>query len=408
MTQLKTTERDKGYFGRMALLLLVGLSVLGGWQLTSTSIWGQAPRNIRFTQSLKFQEIDSGIEYGQASSGHASQDDRTGPWLINVLRIDLNRATLKIVHALDEGVGLETVSSLAMRYRATAATNGGYFTTTGRFRGESLGLLMLNRKLISEPHNDRAEFGLIDTADNTEIVFGHLKFSGEVSLGPVKHAVQGLNRQPAPDELVVFTPQFHRTTLTNPDGIEVVVRRNRVVSVGDLHGSSAIPDDGFVVSAVGKAREWLKDKVRNGRSLKFSWRLNPIEAGNDQKWQRANNILGAGPQLIKDGKIAITNVQEKITPAFVNDGHPRTAIAKLTSGKILLITIDGRLPGESIGMSLTTLADLLLELGAVEAINLDGGGSTTMVIHNKIVNRPSDQTGERPVSDAILVFPKPN
>jgi exopolysaccharide biosynthesis protein len=59
-------------------------------------------------------------------------------------------------------------------------------------------------------------------------------------------------------------------------------------------------------------------------------------------------------------------------------------------------------------MTLSTLADLLLELGAVEAINLDGGGSTTMVIHDKIVNRPSDQAGERPVSDAILVFPKPN
>jgi exopolysaccharide biosynthesis protein len=52
------------------------------------------------------------------------------------------------------------------------------------------------------------------------------------------------------------------------------------------------------------------------------------------------------------------------------------------------------------------LGDVLLELGAVDAMNLDGGGSTTMVIHNKVVNRPSDATGERPVSDAILVFPK--
>jgi DNA-binding transcriptional ArsR family regulator len=51
----------------------------------------------------------------------------TGPWFINVLRVDPNRARLKIVHALDEGVGLETVSSLAARYRAPAATNGGYF-----------------------------------------------------------------------------------------------------------------------------------------------------------------------------------------------------------------------------------------------------------------------------------------
>jgi exopolysaccharide biosynthesis protein len=77
-------------------------------------------------------------------------------------------------------------------------------------------------------------------------------------------------------------------------------------------------------------------------------------------------------------------------------------------GKLLLITVDGRQPGESIGMSLPMLAELLLKLGAVDAMNLDGGGSATMVIHNKVVNRPSDQTGERPVGDAILVFPKPN
>jgi exopolysaccharide biosynthesis protein len=66
------------------------------------------------------------------------------------------------------------------------------------------------------------------------------------------------------------------------------------------------------------------------------------------------------------------------------------------------------MPGESIGMSLTTLAELLIELGAVEGMNLDGGGSTTMVVKNKLVNRPSDATGERPVSDAILVFPRAN
>jgi exopolysaccharide biosynthesis protein len=59
-------------------------------------------------------------------------------------------------------------------------------------------------------------------------------------------------------------------------------------------------------------------------------------------------------------------------------------------------------------MSLYVLADLLLEFNAVEALNLDGGGSTTMFVQGKVVNKPSDQTGERPVSDAILVFSKPN
>jgi exopolysaccharide biosynthesis protein len=58
----------------------------------------------------------------------------------------------------------------------------------------------------------------------------------------------------------------------------------------------------------------------------------------------------------------------------------------------------------SVGISLPGLAELLLEFGAIEAINLDGGGSTTMVVKSKTVNHPSDQTGERPVSDAVLVY----
>ncbi|HAF22499.1 MAG TPA: hypothetical protein DCK93_06230 [Blastocatellia bacterium] len=409
---LKTAPRPKrckspaGY--PHLLLLLTLLSTLVVWQSPSTVAQRETPNNKGYTESLRFQDVAPGIEYGQITSGHASKDDRTGPWFINVLRIDLKRARLKIVHALDEGVGLETVSSMASRYHATAATNGGYFRVNGTYRGECVGLLLLNGKLISEPHNDRAEFGLINAGTTTEVIFGHLKFSSKISVGSRMRTVQGLNRPVSPDEVIVFTPEFHRTTLTSPEGIEVVVRRGRVVSVGDLKGSSEIPADGYVISAVGKSREWVKDNVPKGATISFSWHLNSIEPGDDQKWRRAYSILGAGPQLIRNGKIAITNLQEKITPAFATDGHPRTAIAKLASGKLLLLTVDGRQPGESIGMPLNVLADLLLELGAVEAMNLDGGGSTTMVLNDKVVNKPSDATGERPVSDAILVFPKPN
>jgi exopolysaccharide biosynthesis protein len=386
-------------------MLLIGLSVMGFWQGLGIVAQDQKT-HVRFTESLEFREIEPGIEYGQTTSGHASADDRTGPWFINALRIDLGRARIKIVRALDEGIGMETVSSLAARYRAAAAINGGYFRVTGTYRGESMGLLIIDQQLLSEPHNDRAEFGLVDAGDKTEVLIGHLKFSGEISVGAAKHSVQGLNRPLLADELIIFTPEFHRTSLTNPDGIEVVVKKNRVVAIADLKGSSAVPADGYVISAVGKAREWVKGHLRKGAHINFIWNLKPIEPGARTDWMRAYSVLGGGPQLIMGGQIAITNVPEKITPAFVNDGHPRTAIAKLESGKLLLITIDGRQPGESIGMSLPVLAELLLELGAVEAMNLDGGGSTTMVIHNKVVNKPSDQTGERPVGDAILVFPK--
>jgi exopolysaccharide biosynthesis protein len=70
----------------------------------------------------------------------------------------------------------------------------------------------------------------------------------------------------------------------------------------------------------------------------------------------------------------------------------------------LLVTVDGRQKGYSIGMALRQLAELLLEFGAVDAINLDGGGSTTMVVDGKLINKPSDAGGERAVSDAILIL----
>ena len=171
-----------------------------------------------------------------------------------------------------------------------------------------------------------------------------------------------------------------------------------------MKGSSAIPVDGFVISASGSAREWALKNLRVRTPVHLELNLSPVEASQADQWRQATNAIGAGPQLIKEGRVEISSAAENILPAFVNDGHPRTAIAKLKSGQLLLVTVDGRQPGESIGMSLTMLADLLLEFDAVEAINLDGGGSTTMVIKNKVVNRPSDAAGERPVSDAILVY----
>ncbi len=365
---------------------------------------GQAPQNL--VGSLTFEQIGPGIEYGKKTVGFASQDDATGPWFLNALRIDLTKARLKIVHALDEGVGLETVSSMATRYQAVAAINGGYFTVNGTYRGENVGLLVLNGKLISEPHKNRVAFGLIEENTTTEIVFGHLKYAGRITVKNGKREVQGLNRQVGADELVVFTPEFHRTTLTGRNVLEVVVRNNKVTGIQDLKGSSEIPANGFVVAATGKARDWLKLRVKPGSALSFSWSLNPIENEDAAKWRQARNMLGGGPQLIRNGQIAIANAQEQISETFIRTGHPRTAIPKLGDEKLLLVTIDGRQAHESIGIPLTTLAEVLRELGAVAAMNLDGGGSTAMVVHDRLVNRPSDATGERSVSDAILVFPR--
>ena len=352
-----------------------------------------------------FQTVAPGVEYQQLVRGHKSDSEATGPWVINMLRIDLTKAKLRMVHAMDEAVGLEAVSSMATRYAALAAINSGYFRTTGTYRGDSIGVGVLKGKLISEPYNNRACMGLIEKPGKQEVVLGHLKFNASLGAGQTaKRVVNGFNRPRGENELIIFTPEFHRTTLTNPDGVELIVRRGRVIERRDQEGSSIIPADGFVVSASGSARRWALDNLRTGARLNLNTALTPVESEQVSLWKQAASIIGGGPQLIKNGRVEITNTAEKILPSFVSDGHPRTAIAKLKSGQILLVTVDGRQPGESIGMSLTMLAGLLLEFDATDGINLDGGGSTTMVIRNKIINKPSDATGERPVSDAILVF----
>jgi exopolysaccharide biosynthesis protein len=90
-------------------------------------------------------------------------------------------------------------------------------------------------------------------------------------------------------------------------------------------------------------------------------------------------------------------------PRFSSDRHPRTAIGfSSDSTKLFLITVDGRRESDS-GMSLTELARVMLDLGVYEGMNFDGGGSTTMVVDGKIVNSPSDKTGERPVGSGLLV-----
>lgn len=382
--------------------LIYALSLAGAISLHAQELATQSSKPIA---GIRSEFIAPGIEHIQITRGYKSDKEATGPWFINMLRIDLAKARLRFVHALDEAVGLETVSSMAARYGALAAVNSGYFRTTGTYRGDSVGVDLLNGKLTSEPYNMRAAVGLIQRADKQEIIFGHVKFDGQLIINQrARHAVNGVNRPRAENELVIFTTEFHRTTLTNPDGLEIIVRRNRAIEIRDMKGSSAIPADGFVISASGSARQWALRNLRIGARVQLSLNLSPVEKDAAQQWKQASSIIGGGPQLIKNGRVEITNTAEKILPSFVSDGHPRTAIAKLKSGQLLLVTVDGRQPGESVGMSLTMLADLLMEFEAVEAINLDGGGSTTMVIRNKVVNKPSDATGERPVSDAILVY----
>jgi hypothetical protein len=85
--------------------------------------------------------------------------------------------------------------------------------------------------------------------------------------------------------------------------------------------------------------------------------------------------------------------------------NPRTLAGTTPGGDLLLVALDRRQPGYSVGASFKESAQIMAALGAEEVVNLDGGGSTAMRVDERLVNRPSDATGERPIGDAVVLLP---
>ena len=328
-----------------------------------------------------------------------------GPWEIHVLEVAPRAVRVEVAHAYDAAIGLETTSGLSRRRGALAAVNGGYYLRTGILQGDALGVLQVNGALLSEPDRGRAALGILDKEGMTELLFGRLSFRGELVFEDgTRLELDGINRHRAMKEILLYTPEFHRTTLTSPGGAEAVVVDNRIVEVREQSGSTVIPPSGLVVSlSPSRAIEHLS-RFRVGQSLTAELSLLPAEFDADGKWKEAVSIVGGGPLLLKDGRRIEDPEVESISRVFFLSRHPRTGVGIRADGTLLFVTVDGRQPQKSVGMSLPELTDLFVELGAVSAVNLDGGGSTAMVVQGRLANSPSDPTGERENADAILLF----
>jgi hypothetical protein len=349
------------------------------------------------TLSQDWRTAHDGVEYAQIN--HKLGND---PVKINLLRLDLKKVRLDVHHALDKAIGLETTSSIAKRKGGVAAINAGFFRLDkSLWAGDTNGVLMVDRVLFSESLSDRTALFITDYPI-MRFGFGPVRTDLSLEVGGRKLAVNGMNRQRNTDEVIVYTASFGPKTLTGPEGIEAVVVKGKITAVSRTNGNSSIPDGGFVVSANGKYRDelaWLAP----GDEVNGFFGAYLLIGGDRYELNHVDDIVAGVPQLIKNGKIHITWEQEKASKSFVETRHPRTAVAKLPDWKFLMVTVDGRQPGVSVGMTLQELAEYLLSLGAVDAMNLDGGGSTTMFLDGKVVNTPSDKEGERKIGDAIVV-----
>ena len=217
--------------------------------------------------------------------------------------------------------------------------------------------------------------------------------------------IDGVDTTRARGKLMLYTPMYHGDTDTALNGTEIVLDGQplAVTEVRVNMGHTPIPRQGAVLSFGGldlpPAIAGLTPGTRV--TIRTDWRS--VHGVPAAVFDGARDIVNGAGLLRRAGASAPDWAVERLSAeGFVDARHPRTIVGRDADGFIWLVVVDGR-QAEAGGMTFAELQALAERLRLTDALNLDGGGSTTMVIGDRIVNRPSDPTGPRPVSDVLLV-----
>ncbi len=337
-----------------------------------------------------------------------------GPWWIHVVEVDLERAR-------EEGIGLRTSSASldrggvertsALAKNALAGVNGDFFYT--REKSHTAGLLIQDGVLIQAPQRRSA---LVFSRDGRPLIGSFEAQFGAVLADGRALPISGFNRAPNDEEFTLYNARarsrFDSVRAALGFQLQRIAGRsilNDTVSARVLQlrrqAWPLILDVGqWLVAAGSRAAEAYS--ITPGDTLKLHGRLPPAQ-------RPLSEAVGGGPRILRDGNVSVEYERERLSRSFAEDRHPRTAVGYTQDQSVLfLVVVDGRQPGYSMGMTLEELAHFMrVRLGnfslskenAYQGLNLDGGGSTTMVVKGEVVNSPSDQTGERPVANALII-----
>ncbi|MFE6955719.1 phosphodiester glycosidase family protein [Streptomyces sp. NPDC057696] len=327
-----------------------------------------------------------------------------------------------------------TTSAVAAELKSLVGVNGGFFVigSADGVPGTMSGIGAYQGELESMAVGSRAALLIRDGGRSARIA--DLTSTVTARAGNDSYQIQGINRRPGTvrdcgrpgttpselpwqdvtcqlgDDMVQFTPAFQADLPTGP-GVQVVLDASgRVASVGARGGR--VPTDGHVLQGTGRAADWLTGHAEPGSRIKVTEAIRDSH-GRRVELHRGDSLVSAAPTLVQHGRIAIDAAAEGVIDpeypsfgyAWANVRQPRTMAGLDKRGRLLLVTVDGRQKGGSEGFTLQEAAMFMKSLGAVQALNLDGGGSTAMAVNGSVVNQPSDSTGERAVGDTIQVLP---
>ena len=372
--------------------------------------------------TITTREVAPGVAYRQFT-------DRSGPFIMHLVRVDIRRADLEIRHARarDQLTGRERTSEMVRRATAAgttvlAAVNADFFwLTTGENENNQVigGEWWKGVRVTDSPY---------DTYDNAHVQFGidagrnplidRFLFDGKALVRGVATPIITLNFNPTgnPEGTALYTPRYGATTARDTTRLTVeaplaaagrrgdtllFVRRGPVSATS----GSPIPSDGAVLSAYGNGLRTREVRaMADGDTVRVLLATLP----RTPRGAAPMMIIGGWPRILRDGE-DVTGDAASVEGTISRNAelrHPRTAVGfSRDSTTLYILTVDGR-SEKSVGVTLGELAGIMRRLGAWQAMNFDGGGSTTMVIDGVVKNVPSDATGEREVGNALFVVKK--
>jgi len=359
-----------------------------------------------FAQDSTMTVVGPGVKYHSVKKGD--------PYNIKILEIDISNPNIKIETVLARdvlGTGFERTSSMAIRSNSNGhyvlgAINADFFgistpTDPYSFLGSSM---VQNYEFNQGKYSARTSFGL---TENKTPLFNILTFTGKVKAKNNKTIdITNVNQVRATNSMVLYNKYIGANTLTNQWGVEVKIEPIEPMAVNkpvkfvvlakeDGVGSMSIGDY-YVLSGHDSCARFLRNQLSIGDTVELTMGTN-VNLGN------IFTLTGGGPRLLTNGVIPNSFVgSEGFDASFTDSKHPRSAVGiNKDSTKVFFVAVDGRQPSLSVGMTLSELAAYMKSIGCYQALNLDGGGSTALVVRNQVVNSPSDGS-ERSVGNALL------
>ena len=328
----------------------------------------------------------------------------------------------------EDGPRLERPSDACARLHCIVGVNGDFFSR----EGVPLGGVVADGQLLRSPNPTHHQ--LMIGADGRP-ADGTLAWNARLVTTDLDSlTIDAVNTGRDTDQTVLYTPAWGRSTKTNRYGAEVTLRFVQpagplrvgqtalveVTGLRDRAGDTPIPPDGAVLSGHGRGEQALADMwARIGSGAAATNALLRVDTT-----PAVAATIGGTPILVRNGVRWFADDGSSL----MRERNPRTMVGWTGSGTILLVTVDGRDPGVSVGMTLAEAAALMIRLGVTDAINLDGGGSTSFVVGGRVANRPSDVLvlrggsvveaefpargdrvigqDERGVADSLLVVPR--